>query len=69
MGMWMEYDLITGVPLAEIYPDYEISKTDQKKKFRWLNKVRVLKNNNKFTNIGYYDDYGRVIVKEKGKTV
>lgn len=63
MGIWMEYDLITGVPLAQIYCEYN-SDSQNSKLFGWTGKVRVLNKNSEFSDTGTYDYYGRVITHD-----
>ena len=66
MGVFTEYDVLTGNP-GEVYDPKENGTKGWEDKYDWQNKVRVVKKDGNVTSIGVYDSYGRVETDTEGK--
>ena len=64
MGVWTEYDVLTGNPGKVFRPEEENKKTWDKL-YKWQNKVRVLRVNGAVTDIGKYNGYGSIVVQDE----
>ena len=56
MGIWTEFDRITGNPLSIFGDDPSLA---------WQMDCVVMKENGDFSKKGYYDDYGQIIVGDQ----